>query len=111
MADHKEIDSVTGVETTGHVWDGDLKELNKPLPRWWLYVLYACIVWAIGYWILYPTWPGFSGSGSSFGGASHRGPPVAVATTTHALPARREVRHVGKGKNMKKEKKKPKQKK
>jgi cytochrome c oxidase cbb3-type subunit 3 len=57
MAGHKEIDTVTGVETTGHVWDGDLKELNKPLPRWWLYVLYACIVWSIGYWILYPAWP------------------------------------------------------
>jgi cytochrome c oxidase cbb3-type subunit 3 len=53
----KEIDSVTGVETTGHVWDGDLKELNKPLPRWWLYVLYATIVWSIGYWIVYPAWP------------------------------------------------------
>ena len=48
---HREIDEVTGVETTGHVWDGDLKELNKPLPRWWLYTFYACIVWAIGYWI------------------------------------------------------------
>jgi cytochrome c oxidase cbb3-type subunit III len=57
MSGHKEIDAVTGVETTGHVWDGDLKELNKPLPRWWLYVLYASIVWAIGYWILYPAWP------------------------------------------------------
>ncbi len=57
MGGHKEIDAVTGVETTGHVWDGDLKELNKPLPRWWLYVLYASIVWAIGYWILYPAWP------------------------------------------------------
>ncbi len=57
MAGHKELDAVTGVETTGHVWDGDLKELNKPLPRWWLYVLYASIVWAIGYWVLYPTWP------------------------------------------------------
>lgn len=57
----KEIDSVTGVETTGHVWDGDLKELNKPLPRWWLYVLYATIVWAIGYWIAYPAWPTLDG--------------------------------------------------
>lgn len=57
MAGHKEIDAVTGVETTGHVWDGDLKELNKPLPRWWLYVLYATIVWSIGYWIAYPAWP------------------------------------------------------
>ena len=41
MAGNKEIDAVTGVETTGHVWDGDLKELNKPLPRWWLYTFYA----------------------------------------------------------------------
>ncbi len=57
MAEHKEIDHVTGVETTGHVWDGDLKELNKPLPKWWLYVLYVCIVWSIGYWIVYPAWP------------------------------------------------------
>lgn len=57
MAHEREIDPVTGVETTGHVWDGDLKELNKPLPRWWLYVLYATIVWAIGYWVLYPAWP------------------------------------------------------
>lgn len=57
----KEIDHVTGVETTGHVWDGDLKELNKPLPKWWLYVLYATIVWSIGYWILYPAWPTLHG--------------------------------------------------
>ncbi|WP_334147675.1 cytochrome-c oxidase, cbb3-type subunit III [Hyphomicrobium sp.] len=61
MAGHKEIDAVTGTETTGHVWDGDLKELNKPLPRWWLYVLYACIVWAIGYWIAFPAWPFLDG--------------------------------------------------
>jgi cytochrome c oxidase cbb3-type subunit 3 len=54
---HKEIDRVTGVETTGHVWDGDLKELNKPLPKWWLYTFYACVVWAIGYWAVYPAWP------------------------------------------------------
>jgi cytochrome c oxidase cbb3-type subunit 3 len=57
MAGHKELDAVTGVETTGHVWDGDLKELNKPLPKWWLYVLYATIIWSIGYWVLYPAWP------------------------------------------------------
>ncbi len=58
---NKELDAVTGVETTGHVWDGDIKELNKPLPRWWLYVLYATIVWAIGYWIVYPAWPTIDG--------------------------------------------------
>ncbi len=58
---HKEVDAVTGVETTGHVWDGDLKELNKPLPRWWLWTFYACIVWAIGYWVVYPAWPTMNG--------------------------------------------------
>lgn len=57
MAHHKEVDHATGVETTGHVWDGDLKELNKPLPRWWLYTFYVSIVWAIGYWVVYPAWP------------------------------------------------------
>lgn len=51
-----EVDDVTGVETTGHEWDG-IKELNKPLPRWWVWVFYASIVWAIGYMILYPAWP------------------------------------------------------
>lgn len=55
-----ERDPVTGTETTGHVWDG-IKELNTPLPKWWLYVLYASIVWAIGYWIVYPAWPTLSG--------------------------------------------------
>ena len=47
MTDHKpEIDEVSGVETTGHTWDG-IKELNNPLPRWWLYIFYASIVWAV----------------------------------------------------------------
>lgn len=57
MSDHKHVDEATGVETTGHVWDGDLRELNRPLPRWWLYTFYASILWAIGYWIAYPAWP------------------------------------------------------
>jgi cytochrome c oxidase cbb3-type subunit 3 len=57
MSAKKDIDTATGVETTGHVWDGDLKELNKPLPRWWLYTFYACILWSIGYWVAYPAWP------------------------------------------------------
>lgn len=52
----KEIDKVSGVETTGHEWDG-LKELNNPLPRWWLWVFYACIIWSVVYFILFPAWP------------------------------------------------------
>ena len=42
-----EKDIVTGRDTTGHEWDG-LKELNTPLPKWWVYVLYATIVWSAG---------------------------------------------------------------
>ena len=56
-ADHHEhIDPVTGVATTGHEWDG-IRELNMPLPRWWLWVFYGCILWAVGYWVLFPAWP------------------------------------------------------
>ncbi len=44
------------VGTTGHEWDG-LHELNTPLPRWWLWLFYATIVWSIGYWVVYPAWP------------------------------------------------------
>ena len=61
MADKKkEIDQASGVETTGHEWDG-IRELNTPLPRWWLWVFYATIVWAFGYWVLYPAWPTLNG--------------------------------------------------
>jgi cytochrome c oxidase cbb3-type subunit III len=58
MADHNppQIDPMTGVATTGHEWDG-VQELNMPLPRWWLWLFYATIIWSVGYWIVYPTWP------------------------------------------------------
>ncbi|MDH3702594.1 MAG: cytochrome-c oxidase, cbb3-type subunit III [Alphaproteobacteria bacterium] len=51
-----EKDAVTGQDTTGHEWDG-IKELNTPLPRWWLYVLYATILISIVYFVLYPAIP------------------------------------------------------
>ena len=54
--EHNDIDPLTGTATTGHDWDG-IHELNTPLPRWWLWTFYACIVWAIGYWVVYPAWP------------------------------------------------------
>ncbi len=54
--DDREVDQVTGTETTGHEWDG-IRELNTPMPRWWLWTFYATIVFAIGYTILYPAWP------------------------------------------------------
>ncbi len=55
-----EKDSITGTETTGHEWDG-IKELNTPLPKWWLYVFYATIIWSAIYYVLYPTIPGVKG--------------------------------------------------
>jgi cytochrome c oxidase cbb3-type subunit III len=56
MSEHHEVDSVSGRSTTGHEWDG-IKELNTPLPRWWILTFYATILWAIGYWVVYPAWP------------------------------------------------------
>ncbi|WP_298286912.1 cytochrome-c oxidase, cbb3-type subunit III [Novosphingobium sp.] len=50
------LDDATGVETVGHEWDG-IEELNNPLPRWWLWSFYACIVFAIGYSVVYPAIP------------------------------------------------------
>jgi cytochrome c oxidase cbb3-type subunit 3 len=52
----KKSGKATEADTTGHEWDG-ITELNKPLPKWWLYVFYATIVWAVGYWLLMPAWP------------------------------------------------------
>ncbi len=52
-----EIDEHSGIETTGHSWDG-IKELNNPLPRWWVITWYICIVFSIIYMILMPAWPG-----------------------------------------------------
>ncbi len=54
-----EKDAATGQMTTGHEWDG-IKELNTPLPKWWLYTFYATIVFGIVYMVLYPAWPSLS---------------------------------------------------
>jgi cytochrome c oxidase cbb3-type subunit III len=61
----------TKAETTGHEWDG-VTELNKPLPKWWLWTFYATIVWAIGYWLLMPAWPLVSSYSKGLLGYSQR---------------------------------------
>lgn len=53
---NKDMDKVSGVETTGHEWDG-LKELNNPLPRWWVWVFLVSCIWGVWYMIAYPAWP------------------------------------------------------
>ena len=61
MAEGKRIDRETGTPTVGHEWDG-IEELDTPMPRWWLWTLYATIVWAIGYTVVYPAWPMLEGA-------------------------------------------------
>ena len=50
-----------GLETTGHVWDGDLKEWNNPLPRWWSWLFYITIVFGLVYLVLYPGLGAYAG--------------------------------------------------
>jgi len=58
-------------KTTGHEWDG-IMEFDNPMPRWWLWVFYATIVWGIGYTIAYPAWPLVSEATSGMLGWSSR---------------------------------------
>ncbi len=81
----KQIDELTGTATTGHEWDG-LRELNTPLPRWWLWLFYATIVWAVGYWIVYPAWPLIANSTQGVFGWHSRS---ALVTDLEALRASR----------------------
>ena len=68
----KKVDTETGIETTGHSWDG-IEELNSPLPRWWLWTFYATIVWGVIYTIAFPAWPLISGATPGILGFSTRG--------------------------------------
>lgn len=49
-------------DTTGHVWDGDLREYNNPLPRWWLMLFYLTVFFSLGYLVLYPGLGNFKGT-------------------------------------------------
>lgn len=66
-----EKDTPSGQNTTGHEWDG-VKELNTPLPTWWLYTFYACIAFAVIYCALYPSWPWLTGHTDGLLGYSSR---------------------------------------
>lgn len=87
MADKPEIDEHTGVSTTGHEWDG-IKELNTPLPKWWLYIIYISIVWGIIYTIFMPSWPGLPGMGY-FKGLRHHSERANVAVAIEKLQTAR----------------------
>jgi len=75
------------VSTTGHSWDG-IEEYNNPLPRWWLWTLYLCIIWGIGYTIAYPAWPMINGATKGVLGYSTR---AEVAADIAAVEAQNEA--------------------
>jgi cytochrome c oxidase cbb3-type subunit 3 len=56
-------EAARNTSTTGHVWDGDLVELNNPLPRWWLWLFWITGIYMIGYLIVYPGLGNFAGIG------------------------------------------------
>jgi cytochrome c oxidase cbb3-type subunit III len=86
----REIDKHSGVETTGHEWDG-IRELDNPLPRWWLWIFYASIAFAIVYWILMPAWPGLR---TNTPGVLHASARVQVEKDLAALRAQRQAESV-----------------
>lgn len=55
-------ESGPGPGTTGHVWDGDLREFNNPLPRWWLWLFYLTVAFSLVYLVLYPGLGGWRGT-------------------------------------------------
>ena len=82
---NKQIDEATGVETVGHEWDG-IQELNNPLPRWWLWSFYLCILFSIGYVVVYPAIPLLSKGSEGAWGWTSRGE---LAAETKAADATR----------------------
>ena len=47
--------------TTGHVWDGDLREMNNPLPRWWVWLFIITVIFALAYLAMYPGLGNYAG--------------------------------------------------
>ena len=83
MTRNIEKDDISGTPTTGHEWDG-IKELNTPLPRWWLYTFYGTVIWGIGYTIAYPAWPLLTQATPGLLGYSSRGAVAEQIETARA---------------------------
>ncbi|OUR79650.1 cytochrome-c oxidase, cbb3-type subunit III [Alphaproteobacteria bacterium 46_93_T64] len=82
----RELDEVSGTETTGHEWDG-IKELDNPMPRWWLWAFIISIVWGVIYMAAYPAWPLITEATKGFLGYSSR---AELADTMNAVQVSRQ---------------------
>ena len=60
MVARKKVDSA-GDNTTGHVWDEDLRELNNPMPKWWMGLFVITVIFGLGYLAAYPGLGAFNG--------------------------------------------------
>jgi len=87
VAGKRKVDPNTGFDDTGHEWDG-IRELDRPLPRWWLWVFFASILAAVVYWILMPAWPTPWGNTR---GILHQSDRVKVVGDLHALAVQRHA--------------------
>ncbi|QLC26517.1 cytochrome-c oxidase, cbb3-type subunit III [Parasphingopyxis algicola] len=81
----KRVDEPTGTDFVGHEWDG-IEELDTPLPRWWLIIFYATVIWGLGYTVFYPAWPLINSATQGVLGYSSRG---ALAEEMAAVEAQR----------------------
>lgn len=81
-------------ETTGHVWDGDLVEGNKPMPRWWINLFYITIVFAFAYLAWYPGLGAYAGAGSWTSQGKHANDVAAAQAKLEPVLARFRERPV-----------------
>ncbi|HBK55554.1 MAG TPA: cytochrome-c oxidase, cbb3-type subunit III [Xanthomonadales bacterium] len=79
---------------TGHVWDGDLREYNNPLPKWWINLFYITIVFTIGYLVWYPGLGAFKGIGDWTSSGEHDAAVAAAREKLEPVFARFEGKSV-----------------
>ena len=90
----REIDELSGTQTTGHEWDG-IKELDTPMPLWWVRTFYATIVFAIAYVIYYPAIPLLETSTAGISGFTARGDLEEKLATVKEAKSELDVKLVG----------------
>lgn len=94
MSDHKKVDEHTGTQTTSHEWD-EIQELDTPMPRWWINIMYLTIIWAVGYMIVMPAIPLLNGYTKGIIGFSDRTRVAVAVEKMHADRSADSVKLVG----------------